>query len=93
MRDRITQRSPETTININGRAIVARRVSQQMIWFEFSDICGGPRSPSDYIAIAGEYATVFISSIPQFDRATAVARSNWGMEEMKTVAYSPAMAM
>ena len=41
-----------------------------MIWFEFSDICGGPRSPSDYIAIAGEYATVFISSIPQFHRAT-----------------------
>ena len=69
-RDRVTLASPGTTININGRLIVARRVSQQMIWFEFSDICGGSRSSSDYIAIAGEYATVFISSIPQFDRGT-----------------------
>ena len=65
-RDRVDSASPGTAININGRSLPARRVSQQMIWFEFSDICGGPRSPSDYIAIAGEYATVFISSIPQF---------------------------
>ena len=55
--------------SMGGRLSLAV-VSQQMIWFEFSDICGGPRSPSDYIAIAGEYATVFISSIPQFDRST-----------------------
>ena len=68
--DRLTRGPSETTIDINGRPIVARRISQQMIWFEFSDICGGPRSPSDYIAIAGEYATVFISSIPQFHRST-----------------------
>ena len=69
-REQVPPASSETTININGRPIVARRVSQQMIWFEFSDICGGPRSPSDYIAIGGEYATVFISSIPQFDRSS-----------------------
>ena len=69
-REQVPPASSETTININGRPIVARRASQQMIWFEFSDICGGPRSPSDYIAIGGEYATVFISSIPQFDRSS-----------------------
>ena len=69
-REQVPPASSETTININGRPIVARRVSQQMIWFEFSDICGGPRSASDYIAIGGEYATVFISSIPQFDRSS-----------------------
>ena len=36
-----------------------------MIWFEFSIFVVGQKS-FDYIAIAGEYATVFISSIPQF---------------------------
>ena len=38
-----------------------------MIWFEFDVVCGGPRSPSDYIEIAGEFGCVFVSGVPEFD--------------------------
>jgi cell division protein ZapE len=40
-----------------------------MVWFEFKDICEGPRSQNDYIELARLYHTVFISHIPEFTRS------------------------
>jgi cell division protein ZapE len=40
-----------------------------MVWFEFKDICEGPRSQNDYIELARLYHTVFISNVPEFTRA------------------------
>ena len=37
-----------------------------MVWFEFKDICEGPRSQNDYIELARLYHTVFISNVPEF---------------------------
>jgi len=54
-------------VEINGRHLPVRKVSQHLIWFDFDAICGGPRSPSDYIEIAGEYATVFVSGVPELN--------------------------
>ena len=34
-------------------------------WFEFGDICDGPRSQNDYIEIARWYPTVIVSGIPK----------------------------
>ncbi len=39
-----------------------------MVWFEFRDICEGPRSQNDYIELARLYHTIFISNIPVFTR-------------------------
>jgi cell division protein ZapE len=39
-----------------------------MVWFEFKDICEGPRSQNDYIELARLYHTVFISNVPEFAR-------------------------
>ena len=36
------------------------------VWFEFDELCGGPRSQNDYIELARLYTTVFISAIPVF---------------------------
>ena len=38
------------------------------MWFDFEDICGGPRSQTDYIRIASWHHTVLVSNIPQLDR-------------------------
>jgi cell division protein ZapE len=34
------------------------------VWFDFNAICDGPRSSSDYVEIARDYHTVFVSGVP-----------------------------
>jgi cell division protein ZapE len=55
-------------LSIEDRSIPALASGPGLVWFEFSDICEGPRSQNDYIEIARLYHTVFISNIPLFDR-------------------------
>jgi len=63
------------TITINHRKIKVLRESENVIWFDFAALCEGPRSPADYIAIASEYQSVIISSVPVLhDTADNAAR-------------------
>lgn len=50
-------------LNINNRSIHARMAAEDVVLFDFSDICEGPRSPYDYIAIAQQYQAVLISNV------------------------------
>ena len=43
------------------------RHADGVVWFDFDQICGGPRAPSDYIEIALCYQTVLIANIPCMD--------------------------
>ena len=56
-------------VNINDRPIAVKRLATGAIWFEFRDICGGPRSQLDYLEIARTYHTVVVSNIPQLSPA------------------------
>ena len=51
-------------LDINGRGICARQRAKGIAWFEFDEICDGPRSQNDYIEIARWYPTVIVSGIP-----------------------------
>ena len=51
-------------ITVLGRKIPIVRESDNVIWFEFAAICGGPRSQVDYIEIAREYQSVLVAGIP-----------------------------
>ncbi len=51
-------------IIINDRPIHSVKHSEDIIWFEFRDICSVPRSQKDYLAIAEKYKTVCVSNIP-----------------------------
>jgi cell division protein ZapE len=53
-------------LRVLGREIPVRCRADGIAWFEFAAICGGPRSPADYIEIARSFHTVLISGIPQF---------------------------
>ncbi len=53
------------SIEINHRQIHYRMCADDVIWFDFSELCQTPRSAHDYIAIAERYHTVMISNIPQ----------------------------
>jgi cell division protein ZapE len=52
-------------LEINGRDIHARARAKGIVWFDFNDICDGPRSQNDYIEIARWYPTVIVSGVPQ----------------------------
>ena len=55
------------TMVVEGRPIPLLRAASGMAWFDFAALCEGPRSQIDYIEIARELHTVFVSGVPEFD--------------------------
>jgi cell division protein ZapE len=53
-------------LSIEDRDIAAMATGAGMAWFEFSELCEGPRSQNDYIELARSYHMIFISNIPRF---------------------------
>ena len=61
--------APETPLSdqlleIEGRNIVARQVADDVAWFEFDELCDGPRSQYDYIELAKIFHAVLVSNVP-----------------------------
>lgn len=54
-------------ITIERRTIHVKKLCKTAIWFDFKDICDGPRSQNDYIDIAKVYQAVLISDVEQLD--------------------------
>ena len=54
-------------IVIDGRRIPVRARGQGLCWFDFTDLCEGPRGSNDYIEIAREFHTVLVGGIPRMD--------------------------
>lgn len=55
------------SLDIEGRPIVANRVADDVAWFEFAELCDGPRSQNDYIELAREFHTVLLANVPHMD--------------------------
>lgn len=55
-------------IEVEGRMILCRCVSEGVIWFDFVELCDGPRSQNDYIELAREYHSVILSNVPALGR-------------------------
>ena len=55
----------DQAIEIEGRSIRARYVADDVIWFDFVQLCDGPRSQNDYIELARIYHAVLLSNVPQ----------------------------
>jgi cell division protein ZapE len=49
---------------INGRPISARCVAEGAAWFDFHDLCDGPRGAADYIELARTHHTIVLSYVP-----------------------------
>ncbi|MBN3563442.1 cell division protein ZapE [Aliamphritea spongicola] len=56
-------------LEINGRDIKSRRCCEDVVWFDFSELCEGPRSQNDYIELAKIFHAVMLSNVPQLGRA------------------------
>jgi cell division protein ZapE len=81
MFDRLTREAKEREheIELFGRRIPLLRHAPGVIWFDFAELCGGPRAQTDYLEIAREYHTVFLSGIPALgpDDASPARRFTW----------------
>lgn len=51
-------------VEIEGRSLTTVRCDDDIVWFEFSELCDGPRSQNDYIEIARLYHAVLLSNVP-----------------------------
>jgi cell division protein ZapE len=51
-------------VEIEGRDLTTVRCDDDIVWFEFAELCDGPRSQNDYIEIARLYHAVLLSNVP-----------------------------
>lgn len=55
----------EVDLRINERVIHARCEHEGVVWFDFDELCEGPRGAADYIEIGRTHHTVLLSRVPQ----------------------------
>ncbi|MEN3355523.1 MAG: cell division protein ZapE [Betaproteobacteria bacterium] len=70
-------------IEVEGRMIRVRRQARGVAWFDFPELCDGPRGKADYIELARRYHTVLISAVPRFGSGDAdkLRRFVWLVDE------------
>ncbi|MGJ8687787.1 MAG: cell division protein ZapE [Spongiibacteraceae bacterium] len=69
LRHSFEQLAPEEAVadqalEIEGRNIQARYLADDVAWFEFAELCDGPRSQYDYIELARIFHAVIVSNVP-----------------------------
>ena len=78
--DRLAESQDEDPVlHIEARQIRARRRAGGLVWFDFKTLCGGPRSQNDYLELASQFHTVFLSDVPQMQvrMASEARRFTW----------------
>jgi len=73
------QDDEDPVLHIEARQIHALRKAGGMVWFSFKTLCGGPRSQNDYLEIATQFHTVFLSDVPHMPvrLASEARRFTW----------------
>ncbi len=66
-------------LHIEHRELRARRRGGGVVWFDFKELCGGPRSQNDYLELATRFHTVLLSDVPQMSPrlASEARRFTW----------------
>ena len=78
--ERIAEAKDENPIlKIEHREIRARRRAGGVVWFDFRQLCGGPRSQNDYLELATQFHTLLLSGVPQMSPrlASEARRFTW----------------
>ena len=71
-------------LHIEHRQLLARRKAGGVVWFDFKELCGGPRSQNDYLELATQFHTVMVSGVPQMTprHASEARRFTWLVDVM-----------
>lgn len=57
----------DAELEVEGRRLRVRRLADDVAWFDFVELCDGPRSQNDYIELAREFHAVLVSNVPCLD--------------------------
>ena len=77
-------RDESPLLHIENRELRARRRAGGVVWFDFSELCGGPRSQNDYLELATQFHTLLLSGVPQMSPrlASPARRFTWLIDVM-----------
>jgi cell division protein ZapE len=78
--ERLAEAKDESPIlKIEHREIRARRRAGGVVWFDFRELCGGPRSQNDYLELATQFHTLLLSNVPEMSPrlASEARRFTW----------------
>lgn len=53
----------DSPVIINKRVMNHKMMASNIIWFEFEELCGGPRAASDYLYLANNFDYVVVSNV------------------------------
>ncbi len=69
----------DPVLHIEAREIRALRRAGGVVWFDFRELCMGPRSQNDYLEIATQFHTVLLSNVPHMpvNMASPARRFTW----------------
>ena len=69
----------EPVLRIEQRELRARKRAGGVVWFDFAQLCGGPRSQNDYLELAARFHTVLLSDVPAMSPrlASEARRFTW----------------
>ena len=72
-------RDEDPVLHIEAREIRALRRAGGVVWFDFRELCMGPRSQNDYLEIATQFHTVLLSGVPHMpvNLASPARRFTW----------------
>ncbi|WAC72776.1 cell division protein ZapE [Roseateles sp. SL47] len=72
-------REEDPVLHIEHRELRARRRAGGVVWFDFRQLCGGPRSQNDYLELATQFHTVILSNVPEMPPklASEARRFTW----------------
>ncbi|OYY66303.1 MAG: cell division protein ZapE [Burkholderiales bacterium 28-67-8] len=83
--ERLAETKDESpALHIEHRVLNARRRAGGVVWFDFRELCGGPRSQNDYLELAARFHTVLVSGVPQMSPrlASEARRFTWLVDVM-----------
>lgn len=58
----------DSTIEVEGRELRYIKRADGVIWFDFQELCDGPRSQNDYIELARCFHSILLQNVPVMDR-------------------------
>ena len=83
--DRIAEVEDEhQPLDVEGRNLRYKRRAGGIVWFDFKELCGGPRSYTDYVDLARRFHTIVLSDIPEMGprQASEARRFTWLIDVM-----------
>ena len=54
----------KVTIVVHGRKLHAHALAEDMVWFDFDELCLQPRSARDYLELAREFHALLLEGVP-----------------------------